>query len=84
LKETEIKEKLKNYICNEIIKDEGYLLTENEPLISGGLIDSFSLINLAVFIEKTFDVTIPDTGLNVESMDTVNKITTLILKEKQS
>lgn len=78
-----MKEKLKTYIQNEIIKDEGYPLTDDEPLISGGLIDSFSLVNLAVFIEKTYDVTIPDTDLNVEAMDSVNSMVKLLLRESE-
>ena len=69
---SEIKSILKTFIKKEIIKDEKYPLKDNEPLISGGIIDSFSLVNIAVFIEKEIGVKIPDTELTIETMDTID------------
>jgi len=79
--ENTIKEKLKTYIIKEIIKDEEYPLTNDEPLISGGLIDSFSLVNIAVFIENEFKVKIPDTELTVENLDTLDAMASRTMKE---
>ena len=81
--EKEIKEKLKIYLCNEIIKNKDYPLQDDEPLITGGLIDSFSLVHIAVFIENDIGVRIPDTELTVETMDTVAAMTERILLEFQ-
>jgi acyl carrier protein len=81
MNETEIRQKLKKYICTEIIKKENYLLSDNEPLISGGMIDSFSLVHIAVFIENEFGVRIPDTDLSVDTMDTVDAMGKRILEE---
>lgn len=73
--ETEIKEKLKTYICSEIIKDKDYPLKDDEELLTGGLVDSFSLVHIAVFIEQEIGVKIPDTELTIETMDTINDMT---------
>ena len=81
--ETEIKEKLKSYICIEIIKNKDYPLTNDETMMSGGLVDSFSLVHIAVFIEKEIGVKIPDTDLSVEKMDTINLMTKRIMQELQ-
>ncbi|MCK4765803.1 MAG: acyl carrier protein [Candidatus Aminicenantes bacterium] len=81
MNEQEIKEKLKNYICSEIIKNEDYPLRNDEPLLTGGLIDSFSLVHLAVFIEKEIGVKIPDTELSIETMDTIDTMTERIMRE---
>lgn len=72
MNEGEIRKKLREYICKEIIKKEDYPLADAEPLISGGLVDSFSLVHIAVFIENEFGVKIPDTDLSVDVMDTVD------------
>ena len=77
----EIKEKIRGYILKEIIKDPGYALRDDEQLISGGVIDSFALVHLSVFIEESFGVVIPDTELTVENMDTVNDMVARIEKE---
>jgi acyl carrier protein len=81
MNEAEIRQKLKGYICKEIIKKENYLLPDDEPLISGGLIDSFSLVHIAVFIENEFRVKIPDTDLSVDTMDTIEAMGQCVLAE---
>ncbi len=43
-------------------------------MITGGLLDSFCIAHLGVFIEATFDVYIPDVDLTVENMDTLERI----------
>lgn len=83
MNETEVKNKLRTYICEEILKNKDYPLKNDEALISGGLIDSFSLVHLAVFIEKEIGVQIPDTDLTIETMDTINAMTERILLESQ-
>jgi acyl carrier protein len=52
------------------------------PLITGGIIDSFSMVQVLVFIEKTFDVKIPDKESTPANFDSVNKITALINRHK--
>ena len=81
--ENEIKEKLKTYICHEIIKNKDYPLTDDEAMMSGGLVDSYSLVHIVVFIEKEIGVKIPDTDLTVEKMDTINLMTERIMRELQ-
>jgi acyl carrier protein len=78
-----IKLKLKSFISEELIRDPQYPLADNEPLITGGLIDSFSLAQLAVFIEQAFGVFIPDTDLTVEKMDTLQQMVERITNENR-
>lgn len=77
----DLKTKLKKYILREIIKNEDYSIQDDEPLITNGLINSFSLVQIAVFIEEEFQVKIPDTDLTVENMDTINDMTARIEQE---
>jgi acyl carrier protein len=71
---TEIRDQLKAFICTELIRNPRFVIADDEPLISGGLIDSFSLAHIGVFIETAFGVYIPDNDLTVESMDTLNQM----------
>lgn len=77
---SEVRKELKKFILNEILRDTTYRIKLDEPLISGGLIDSFSVVQIAVFVEEAFDVVIPDADLTVENMDTLDKMTQLILE----
>jgi acyl carrier protein len=53
-------------------------LKPDEPLISGGLIDSFNLVDLALFVEDTFGVRLDDSELNAQAFDTLDQLAALI------
>ncbi len=42
------------------------------------MVDSFSLVDLALFVEENFGVRIDDTELNAETFDTLNQLAELI------
>ncbi len=81
MEEIEIKEKLKKFICTEIMNDADYPLKFDEPLITSGLIDSFSLAQVGVFVEIEFKIYIPDPELTVDNMNTIDAMAARI-KEK--
>jgi acyl carrier protein len=69
---------LSQYIAAHILKQPSRSISSTQPLISSGLIDSFSLVDLALFIEDTFGVHIDDTELNKETFDTLEQLSALI------
>jgi acyl carrier protein len=69
-----MREQLRDYIKAHMIKDTTYPLKDTEPLITGGLVDSFSLVELALFIEEKFGVHFDDPELTADNMDTLNQI----------
>jgi acyl carrier protein len=76
-----VRAQLREYICRHLIRDASYPLNDDEGIITGGLIDSFSLAELAVFAEKTFGVNIPDPDLTVAKMDTLDQIVARVLRD---
>jgi acyl carrier protein len=70
--------KLAAYITKDILKQPNRTLTPTDALISSGLVDSFHLVDLALFIEDTFGVHIDDTELTVETFDTLGQLAGLI------
>jgi acyl carrier protein len=75
----EVLQKVRAYTLKELLKNPEYVLKDNEPLFSSGLIDSFAMAQVGVFIETEFSLYIPDPELTVENMDTVEQITDKIL-----
>ena len=80
MNEQEVREKLRVFICRELIRDEDYQLTNEEGIISNGLMDSFALAELGVYVEDEYDVYIPDSDLTVAKMDTLDLIVARVLK----
>jgi acyl carrier protein len=70
------------YIQQEILKDPNRNLESDEPLISSGLIDSFSLVDIALFVEQEFGVRIDDAELTAEVFDSLDELSALI-KQRQ-
>jgi acyl carrier protein len=77
--ENTIKEKLKNFICAEILNDPNYPLKYDEALITSGLMDSFALAQIGVFSEIEFNLYIPDPELTVDNMNTINAMAEKIM-----
>ena len=74
----EIISKIGAYIAAELLKTPDREIAPDEPLISGGMVDSFSLVDLALFIEENFGVRIDDTELNAETFDSLDELAGLI------
>jgi len=66
------------FIASQILKQPGRRIEPDEPLISSGLIDSFSLMDVALFVEDTFGVRIEDTELNAAIFDNLTQLASLI------
>ncbi len=69
---------LNTYIVTHILKQPKRTLRPDEPLLTSGLVDSFNLVDLGLFIEDQFGVRIEDTELNPETFDTLDQLIHLI------
>lgn len=79
---TEITTSIAKFIAEKILKQPNKEIKPDEALISSGLIDSFSLMDLALFVEDTFGVKIEDTELNADTFDSLNQLADLISSRK--
>lgn len=73
---------LSTKIAERILKQPNRVIKSDESLISSGLIDSFSLVDLAIIVEDEFGVRIDDSELNAETFDTLDALVKLIESRK--
>ncbi len=74
-------ENLQDVILEYVIAEyanEDDKVTYDTPLISGGLVDSFSMVSLKRFLEVKYKISIPDEDASPEAFDSVNKIADLV------
>jgi acyl carrier protein len=74
----EMKDLILDYIKKEYMEDSDEEITCDTPLISGGFVDSFSMVSLLVFIENKFKIKIPPVKATPEAFDSVNNIVALV------
>jgi acyl carrier protein len=79
----EIFSSLTKYIALEFLKQPDRLINRDEALLSSGLIDSFHLVDLALFVEDNFGVHIDDSELNASTFDSLNQLVAFILSRKK-
>lgn len=60
---------------NFILDDEGMSLDGDESLTQAGVLDSMGVLELIMFIEERFGVSVPDQDTLPENLDSVNRIT---------
>ena len=75
----EISKVVRDYIVREYLEEgDDREVTETARLISGGIVDSFSMVSLKRFLEKKYHIQIPDADATPDAFDTVESIVALV------
>ena len=81
----DLKKLVRDYVTREYLEDDDDReIKDDTLLISGGIVDSFSMVSLKRFLEKKFNIAIPDAEASPEAFDTVNSIAALVVKHRQA
>jgi acyl carrier protein len=75
---------LSRYIAEQVLKQPKRAIDPEMKLISSGVIDSLGLVDLVIFVEDQFGVTIADSELNAQTFDCLKDLATLIETRKSS
>ncbi len=77
----EMQETILEYVIDEYVdEDDDEEVNCDTPLISSGIVDSFSMVSLKVFLEKKYQIKLPDDEATPVAFDTVNSIIVLVNK----
>jgi len=81
----EITQAVRDYVIREYL-EEGDLrqVTETTRLISGGIVDSFSMVSLKRFLERKYAISIPDACATPDAFDTVQGIAALVRRYQKA
>ena len=75
----DLKRAIRDYVIKEYLEEgDEREVAEDTPLISGGIVDSFSMVSLKRFLEKKQGIQIPDAEATPAAFDTVNSIAALV------
>lgn len=75
----DLKKAIRDYVVKEYIEEgDEREITDTTPLISGGIVDSFSMVSLKLFLEKRCGIRIPDEEATPDAFDTVDSIAELV------
>ncbi len=79
----DIKKLILDYVKKEYLdEDSDQEINEDTKLISSGIVDSFSMVSLKTFLEKKFQIKIPDEKATPEAFDSVYNMIDLLKEFK--
>jgi acyl carrier protein len=74
-----LKKMVRDYVVREYVEEGAdQEITDTTPLISGGIVDSFSMVSLKRFLETKCAIQIPDAEATPDAFDTVERIAELV------
>ncbi|KXK47405.1 MAG: acyl carrier protein [Chlorobi bacterium OLB5] len=74
-----VKDIVLDYVKKEYLEDgDDRVINYDTALITGGFVDSFSMVSLKVFLETKYNISIPDDKATPEAFDSVNNIVELL------
>ena len=77
----DLRKTILDYVTREYLEEgDDRVLRPDTPLITGGIVDSFSMVSLKRFLEKRYDLKIPDADATPEAFDSVEKIAALVTR----
>lgn len=74
----EMRDVVLEYVIKEYMEDQDDEITYDTALISGGYVDSFSMVSLKRFLETRYKISLPDDKATPEAFDSVNNIVKLV------
>jgi acyl carrier protein len=81
----ELRKAIHDYVVKEYLEDgDDREITERTPLITGGIVDSFSMVSLKRFLERKYGIQIPDAEATPQAFDTVDSIAELVTKHTKA
>ena len=81
----EIRQAVHGFILKQFLPGEDPSeLTDQTPLITGGILDSIRTLKLVVFLEDRFDVTVEAHEAGVENLDSVGQISRLVAAKRHA
>ena len=75
----DLERKILDYVVEEYVEEEDEdEVSVETPLISSGLVDSFSMTSLKSYLEREFDITISDEEADTDTFDKIENIAKLV------
>ena len=68
------------YIKKEIVRNEKASISENEDLLSSGVLDSLGILQLVAYIQDTFGIEVPDKDVVYENFHSIKSLNDYLMQ----
>jgi acyl carrier protein len=78
----DIKEQVRTFVTSNFYVADPTTLEDNASLLDKGIIDSTGVLEVIFFIEETFGITIEDSEMLPENLDSIERISQFVARKK--
>lgn len=71
---------VQRFVVERLIRDDELTITPADALFSSGLLSSFAVTQLIVFLEDSFSIRIPITEVTLDDFDTIERIVRVVTR----
>jgi acyl carrier protein len=80
---SEIREQVRTFVRSNFYVPEGVTLSDESSLLEHGIIDSTGVLELVTFIEDSFGISVEDSEMVPENLDSVASIASFVNGKKR-
>jgi len=81
--EKNIQKTFRNFIIENFLFEEDDNLREDTSFLENGIIDSTGVLELVMFIEETYGISVEDDEIVPENLDSISKITEYVQRKQE-
>ena len=78
----DIKEQVRTFVTSNFYVADPSTLEDNASLLDKGIIDSTGVLEVIFFIEETFGITVEDSEMLPDNLDSIERISNFIARKK--
>lgn len=79
-----IEAEVEAYIISDLLHGRLSRIDPNDSLISSGVLDSLTLLQLIAFLEEKYNIIVKDVDMNPNNFQTINIIKTFVEKKLEN
>jgi acyl carrier protein len=79
-----ITERVRSFITENFYVDDDAALSDDASLLEHGIVDSTGVLEVIAFIEDELEVTVEDSEMRPENLDSIANIATFVARKRQA
>ncbi len=77
-----IKEQIRNFVTSNFYVADPASLADEASLLDQGVIDSTGVLEVILFIEETFGISVEDSEMLPDNLDSIERISSFVARKK--
>ena len=83
MSEQQLRTEIRQFVVNELLMgDASAMLNDGESFLETGTIDSTGVLEVVMFLEQSFGMTVDDRDLVPENLDSVDSLVQFVMRKK--